>query len=337
MGKLSNKAKFVDGPSATKTDAMCSAVVAALDVFELVMSWTRRTVSVLARACAEGGKGSLHGGLLLRRHSKNKLLLQQWLFCLCLLERSRIEFLAYITTHHNALNWSFMRHYSSPNFAVIGQFAPTNPRHTIPVQLRELSIGFIRDGLLLFPNDAILLQYLVKDNDPGVSSTTPVLRCIRAVGLCEEILSKWAFMTGLELDAFFPLWETSLQLQLNQTSRAGGGEKYLRTLAISDLVKSDAAFDRLCHFFEDFVQNSAAGNQYLSHVWQLYISAMSERGCDVEGLRRLFYRAIHQCPWSKRVWMLAMQPSMRAAFREKELVDLQRVMEEKGIMRRVVL
>ncbi|KAF7822056.1 protein NRDE2-like protein isoform X1 [Senna tora] len=77
----------------------------------------------------------------------------------------------------------------------------------------------------------------------------------------------------------------------------------------------------------------ALGNDRLCSsvvLWRSYIEYEMNIGHDPSAARRVFFRAIHACPWSKKLWLdgfLKLNPILTA----KELSDLQEVMRDKEL------
>ena len=57
---------------------------------------------------------------------------------------------------------------------------------------------------------------------------------------------------------------------------------------------------------------------------------------SIANAKRLFYRAVHACPWSKQLWMDAFRAAvLRPAFTNDELRDILAHVAEKGIHLRI--
>lgn len=65
-------------------------------------------------------------------------------------------------------------------------------------------------------------------------------------------------------------------------------------------------------------------------LWRCYLAYEAEIVCNSSAARRVFFRAIHACPWSKRLWLDGFQ-KLGSVLTLKELSDLQEVMRDKEL------
>ncbi|XP_066322738.1 uncharacterized protein [Miscanthus floridulus] len=65
-------------------------------------------------------------------------------------------------------------------------------------------------------------------------------------------------------------------------------------------------------------------------LWRCYLAYEAEIACNSSAARRVFFRAIHACPWSKRLWLDGFQ-KLGSVLTLKELSDLQEVMRDKEL------
>ncbi|RLM80581.1 hypothetical protein C2845_PM12G28500 [Panicum miliaceum] len=65
-------------------------------------------------------------------------------------------------------------------------------------------------------------------------------------------------------------------------------------------------------------------------LWRCYLAYEAEKACNASAARRVFFRAIHACPWSKRLWLDGFQ-KLSSVLTLKELSDLQEVMRDKEL------
>ncbi|KAL6635205.1 hypothetical protein ACP70R_027876 [Stipagrostis hirtigluma subsp. patula] len=65
-------------------------------------------------------------------------------------------------------------------------------------------------------------------------------------------------------------------------------------------------------------------------LWRCYLAYETEIACNASAARRVFFRAIHACPWSKRLWLDGFQ-KLSSTLTLKELSDLQEVMRDKEL------
>ncbi|KAJ0987304.1 hypothetical protein J5N97_005660 [Dioscorea zingiberensis] len=92
---------------------------------------------------------------------------------------------------------------------------------------------------------------------------------------------------------------------------------------------------------------SKAGSQHRIHVileralandklqksvllWRCYLAYEADIAHDPDAARRIFFRAIHSCPWSKRLWLDGFQ-KLSSILTAKELSDLHEVMQDKEL------
>uniref|UniRef100_A0A0D9VLM3 Uncharacterized protein n=1 Tax=Leersia perrieri TaxID=77586 RepID=A0A0D9VLM3_9ORYZ len=65
-------------------------------------------------------------------------------------------------------------------------------------------------------------------------------------------------------------------------------------------------------------------------LWRCYLAYEAEITCNASAARRVFFRAIHSCPWSKRLWLDGFE-KLSSILTLKELSDLQEVMCDKEL------
>lgn len=65
-------------------------------------------------------------------------------------------------------------------------------------------------------------------------------------------------------------------------------------------------------------------------LWRCYIGYELNIAHDPSAARRIFFRAIHACPWSKRLWLDGFL-KLNSILTGKELSDLQEVMRDKEL------
>ncbi|KAJ0047844.1 hypothetical protein Pint_16778 [Pistacia integerrima] len=65
-------------------------------------------------------------------------------------------------------------------------------------------------------------------------------------------------------------------------------------------------------------------------LWRWYIAYEVHVVCNLSAARRIFFRAIHACPWSKKLWLDGFF-KLRSILTAKELSDLQEVMRDKEL------
>nr|XP_043632283.1 nuclear exosome regulator NRDE2 [Erigeron canadensis] len=65
-------------------------------------------------------------------------------------------------------------------------------------------------------------------------------------------------------------------------------------------------------------------------LWRLYIDYEIHVTCDLPAARRIYFRAIHTCPWSKKLWLDGFT-KLSSVLTAKELSDLLEVMRDKEL------
>ncbi|CAN4085405.1 unnamed protein product [Withania somnifera] len=76
------------------------------------------------------------------------------------------------------------------------------------------------------------------------------------------------------------------------------------------------------------LENEKLHNSVL--IWRSYIAYESDIACNPSAARRAFFRAIHACPWSKRLWRDGFI-KLNSVLTAKELSDLQEIMRDKEL------
>ncbi|XP_057545357.1 uncharacterized protein LOC130824389 isoform X2 [Amaranthus tricolor] len=84
---------------------------------------------------------------------------------------------------------------------------------------------------------------------------------------------------------------------------------------------------RILGLFEKALANDRLRSSVL--LWRCYISYEIQI-CNFSAARRVFFRAIHACPWSKLLWLDGFQ-KLQNIVTAKELMDLQEVMRDKEL------
>ncbi|XP_060204245.1 uncharacterized protein LOC132632360 isoform X2 [Lycium barbarum] len=117
---------------------------------------------------------------------------------------------------------------------------------------------------------------------------------------------RWIFDENLQKKPSLVAWLFALSFDMSR----GGTEHRIRRL------------------FERALENEKLRNSVL--VWRSYIAYESDIACNPSGARRAFFRAIHACPWSKRLWLDGFI-KLNSVLTAKELSDLQEVMRDKEL------
>ncbi|RVW74508.1 Protein NRDE2-like [Vitis vinifera] len=77
----------------------------------------------------------------------------------------------------------------------------------------------------------------------------------------------------------------------------------------------------------------ALSNDRLRHsvlLWRCYIAYEIDIASNPSAARRVFFRAIHACPWSKKLWLDGFL-KLKSVLSAKEMSDLQEVMRDKEL------
>lgn len=98
--------------------------------------------------------------------------------------------------------------------------------------------------------------------------------------------------------------------------------------ALSFEMKRGGSQHRIRRLFERALGNEKLRSSPL--LWRCYIAYENDVAHDPFGARRAFFRAIHACPWSKRVWLDGFA-KLHDVLTAKELSDLQEVMRDKEL------
>ncbi|PKA47022.1 hypothetical protein AXF42_Ash011696 [Apostasia shenzhenica] len=85
---------------------------------------------------------------------------------------------------------------------------------------------------------------------------------------------------------------------------------------------------RIHGLFEKALSNDKLQKSVL--LWRCYLAYEADIACNPCAARRIFFRAIHACPWSKRLWLDGFQ-KLSSILTAKELSDLHEVMRDKEI------
>ncbi|XP_056168937.1 uncharacterized protein LOC115676257 isoform X2 [Syzygium oleosum] len=85
---------------------------------------------------------------------------------------------------------------------------------------------------------------------------------------------------------------------------------------------------RIHGLFERALANDSLRTSVL--MWRSYIAYEIDIAQNPSGARRIFFRAIHACPWSKKLWLDGFL-KLNSILSAKELSDLQEVMRDKEL------
>lgn len=98
--------------------------------------------------------------------------------------------------------------------------------------------------------------------------------------------------------------------------------------ALSFEVSKGSSHHRVHGLFERALADKMLRHSVL--LWRLYLSYEINVGCNISSAKRIYFRAIHACPWSKRLWLDGFQ-KLNSVLTLKELSDLQEVMRDKEL------
>ncbi|KAK4567397.1 hypothetical protein RGQ29_003261 [Quercus rubra] len=85
---------------------------------------------------------------------------------------------------------------------------------------------------------------------------------------------------------------------------------------------------RIHGLFERALANEILHNSVV--LWRCYVAYEINIACNPSAARRIFFRAIHACPWSKSLWLDGFL-KLNSILTGKELSDLQEVMRDKEL------
>ncbi|XP_057804229.1 uncharacterized protein LOC131019658 [Salvia miltiorrhiza] len=85
---------------------------------------------------------------------------------------------------------------------------------------------------------------------------------------------------------------------------------------------------RIRGLFERALEDDKLHNSVI--LWRCFVEYERSVACNNSGAKRVFFRAIHACPWSKKLWLDGFL-KLNSVLSVKELSDLQEVMREKEL------
>lgn len=94
-----------------------------------------------------------------------------------------------------------------------------------------------------------------------------------------------------------------------------------------ELSKPDSQH-RIHGLFEKALSNDRLQKSVL--LWRFYLAYEADVAHNPSAARRIFFRAIHACPWSKRLWLDGFE-KLSSILTASELSDLQEVMRDKEL------
>lgn len=98
--------------------------------------------------------------------------------------------------------------------------------------------------------------------------------------------------------------------------------------ALSFEISRGSSYHRVHGLFERALASDNSRNSVV--LWRCYLSYEMNVACDPSAARRVYFRAIHACPWSKKLWLDGFL-KLNSRLTAKELSDLQEVMRDKEL------
>ncbi|KAJ7975310.1 protein NRDE2-like isoform X1 [Quillaja saponaria] len=98
--------------------------------------------------------------------------------------------------------------------------------------------------------------------------------------------------------------------------------------ALSFEMSRGGSKHRIRRLFEKALANDKLCNSVI--LWRCYIAYEINAANSPSAARRIFFRAIHACPWSKKLWLDGFL-KLNSVLTAKELSDLQEVMRDKEL------
>ncbi|KAL8246022.1 hypothetical protein R6Q59_007238 [Mikania micrantha] len=98
--------------------------------------------------------------------------------------------------------------------------------------------------------------------------------------------------------------------------------------ALSYEICKGNSHHRIHRLFEKALSDNMLRNSVL--LWRLYMDFEIHVACDLSAARRIYFRAIHTCPWSKKLWLDGFT-KLNSVLTAKELSDLLEVMRDKEV------
>ncbi|XP_037495827.1 nuclear exosome regulator NRDE2 [Jatropha curcas] len=98
--------------------------------------------------------------------------------------------------------------------------------------------------------------------------------------------------------------------------------------ALSFEMSRGGSHHRIHGLFERALANESLRKSVI--LWRIYIAYEINIAHDHSAARRIFFRAIHACPWSKKLWLDGFL-KLSSILSAKELSDLQEVMRDKEL------
>ena len=171
------------------------------------------------------------------------------------------------------------------------------------------------------------------------------LRSASTDSSCEPMLLHLAFCRGAAWERTRWLREMLCANSFRATSRDDGAgvadflaiigqELDHQTVPASlQVCAQSAAASRLRWLFELALSCAAAQRTVL--LWRLLHLRFEMASKGYLNAKRVYYRGVHTCPWSKQLWLDAMRSPCRNVFTESELDDIRKLMLDKGFHFRV--
>ncbi|KAK6123611.1 hypothetical protein DH2020_042643 [Rehmannia glutinosa] len=98
--------------------------------------------------------------------------------------------------------------------------------------------------------------------------------------------------------------------------------------ALSFELSTGGSQHRIRGLFERALEDDKLHNSVI--LWRCFIEFERSVACNISAAKRVFFRAIHACPWSKKLWLDGFL-KLDSILTVKELSDLQEVMRDKEL------
>ncbi|CAI5468196.1 unnamed protein product [Closterium sp. Yama58-4] len=252
------------------------------------------------------------------------------------------------------LNWSINQHWCSlhtlASFAASApfsapsplppQFDPSGPKGTPSLPEGVAAAAAVMDGCiaavlpgrracclpleLLFERYASLLLHALPAIPPQQ------VRRVVLQGLKEFPSNVHLLGTFLRLESRSAFTNSIRRFFDQTTARLSHPSPLLWLLSLLVEVARPGARPRVRGLLERALASSAKGSGQCVLMWRLYIGYELHISRNVDAARRVFFRAIHACPWSKALWLDAFT-QLHGVIKGEELNELANMMRDKEL------
>ncbi|KAG2385066.1 uncharacterized protein HKW66_Vig0121580 [Vigna angularis] len=151
---------------------------------------------------------------------------------------------------------------------------------------------------------------------------------ICSAALFEELTTGWDAGIGVLNQAFSMVLPVLHVFSVSAQGYVWKPSVVLWLFALSFEMFRGGSEHRIRGLFEKALSNDGLSSSVV--LWRCYIMFEMEIANDPSAARRAFFRAIHSCPWSKRLWLDGFL-KLNSVLTAKELSDLQEVMRDKEL------